>query len=203
MKMKMRWKIGAIIGLVAIIAMAAIGISYAANGNPNPGNKSLCTFAWVEPNDNGATANHDGFNPVDVGDNTLDPQTAQSPGVTCDRYISNAASTSATYTDDTITFSLNTAYPGYHPTIFFGISNQWNTPGIVTSITLNNPNPSVFALTLKGVSINQVIESGKVAVGALDIAVNDNLAENSISTMSATIIVTQYVTQGQNKTNTY
>ena len=105
----------------------------------------------MEPNDSGSTGSYGGYNPIDPGDNGNDPLADQAPGVPCIR-TGKVASTSASInvTGETITFNLSNAYPGYHPTIFFGIANQWNTPGIVSSITLTNPNPSLLTMTLKG-----------------------------------------------------
>ena len=188
MKMKLIWKIGIVIGLVAVLAAGSFGISYAA-----PAYTSLTTFSWVESNDNGSTASRSGYNPIDPGDNGSDPLATQSPGVACSRGSYNAASASVTYTPDTLTFNLTNAYPGYHPTIFFGLSNQWPTPGIVSTITLNNPNPAIFTMTLNGVSLNQAINAGADLVGALDIAVG-NLPQSTSSSnysLSATIVVTQ------------
>src|ERR1039458_5974227 len=143
--MKISWKIGAILGLVAILSMAAIGVIYAANGNPNPAaNGSLCTFNWVESNDDGSARPRSLYNPVDPGDNGNDPQQAQTPGIICSRISSDVASLTETYTADAITFNLNNAYPGYCPTLFFGLSNQGAAPGIVQSINIQNSSPGLL-----------------------------------------------------------
>jgi hypothetical protein len=198
--MRLIEKIGAIIGLVVILSATALGTGYAmpATNNaaavtPNQVPLSLCTFSWVQSNDDGTVSNHDGYNPVDPGGNTgNDPKTAQAPGASCTRTANNTASTSATGTTDTITFNLSNAYPGYNPTIFFGLSNQWATPGIVSSITFTNPNPALLTMTLKGVSNGQVINASTEVVGALDIAVGNIPQSGSPSySLSVTIIVTQ------------
>ncbi len=198
--MRLIEKIGAIIGLVVILAAAALGTGYAmpitgntAKVTPNQAPLSLCTFSWVQSNDDGTVSNHDGYNPVDPGGNTgNDPQAAQTPGISCSRTTYNAAAATATGTTDTITFHLSNAYPGYDPTIFFGLSNQWATPGIVSSITYTNPNPALLTMTLKGVSTGQVINAGTEVVGALDIAVGNLPQTGSPSySLSVTIVVTQ------------
>jgi hypothetical protein len=200
--MRLIEKIGAIIGLVVILAAAVVGTGYAmpvtnnaAAVTPNQGTLSLCNFSWVQSNDDDTVSNHDGYNPVDPGGNTgNDPKAAQTPGAACTRTAYNAASTTATGTTDTITFNLSNAYPGYDPTIFFGLSNQWATPGVVSSITFTNPNPALLTLTLKGVSNGQVVNAGAEIVGALDIAVGNIPQTGSPSySLSVTIVVTQSV----------
>jgi hypothetical protein len=198
--MRLIEKIGAIIALVVILSAAALGTGYAmpltntaAAVTPNQAPLSLCTFSWVQSNDDGTVSSHNGYNPIDPGDNTgNDPKAAQTPGAACTRTSFNAASTTAAGTAGTITFNLSNAYPGYNPTIFFGLSNQWATPGIVSSITFTNPNPALLTMTLKGVSNGQVINTGSEVVGALDIAVGNIPQSGSPSySLSVTIVVTQ------------
>jgi len=214
--MKIGWKIGALIGLVAIISLVVIGVAYADSGSitTNFQSQSLCKFSWVEPNDNGSTSNHDGYNPVDSGDNGQDPLTAQAPGVICVRAPGNYASTSASInnTANTITFNLSNAYPGYHPTVFFGLLNQNSTPGVVSAMTFSSITPNIpsdvssyIKMTLNGITKNQTITAGKEVVGALDIAVDISAPDSlmgKIYTISVTIVVTQSSQPSQNKTNT-
>ncbi len=192
----MSWKIGAIIGLIAILSMAVIGVTYAANGNPGLADKSLCTFNWVESNDDGNVGKRNVYNPIDPGDNGNDPKAAQTPGIISSRISANIASLTETHTTDTITFNLDNAYPGYYPTLFFGLSNQWTTPGIVQSINIQNSSPSLLAVDLKGILLNQVIDAGHEAVGALSIGVGDipQSKQTNHYTLSVTIVVTQWVT---------
>ena len=127
--MRLIEKIGAIIALVVILSAAALGTGYAmpltntaAAVTPNQTPLSLCTFSWVQSNDDGTVSSHNGYNPIDPGDNTgNDPKAAQTPGAACTRTSFNAASTTAAGTAGTITFNLSNAYPGYNPTIFFGL----------------------------------------------------------------------------------
>ncbi len=199
--MRLIKKTGAIIAMVIILAAAALGTGYAApvqNNKvavitPNQAPLSLCTFSWVQSNDDGTVSNHSGFSPIDPGGNTgNDPKAAQAPGVVCTRASANVASTTAAATTDTVTFNLTNAYPGYHPTIFFGLSNQWPTPGVVSSITFTNPNPSLLTMTLNGISNNQSVNAGAELLGALDIAVG-NIPQTGGSAyhLSITIVVTQ------------
>ena len=198
--MRLIEKIGAIIGLAVILSAAALGTGYAmpvtnhvAAVTPNQASLSLCTFSWVQSNDDGTISNHDGYNPINPGGNTgNDPKAAQTPGTSCTRTSFNAAATTAVTTSSTITFNLNKAYPGYDPTIFFGLLNQWATPGIVSSITYTNPNPTLLTMTLKGVSTGQVVNAATEVVGALDIAVGNIPQTGSPSySLSVTIVVTQ------------
>jgi len=198
--MRLIEKIGAIIGLVVILSAAALGTGYAmpqtgtvTSVTPNQVPLSLCTFSWVQSNDDGTVSSHDGYNPVNPGGNTgNDPKAAQTPGAPCTRTSFNAAATTAAGTASTITFNLSNAYPGYNPTIFFGLSNQWATPGIVSSITFTNPNSALLTMTLKGVSTGQVVNAGTEVVGALDIAVGNIPQTGSPSySLSVTIVVTQ------------
>jgi hypothetical protein len=198
-KMKTGWKIGAVIGLAAIISLAAVGVSYAANGNPNPAGKSLCTFGWVESNDNGTTSGHDGYSQVDPGDNGGDPHQMQTVGVALPtRYPDVAATTASVISvyspSDTISITLSNAYPGYSPTVFFGLSNQWPTPGIIQSINLQY-SPEV-TVKLRGVGVDQLINSGTEVVGALTIIANDNLQPGTTLSVTGSIIVTQFTAKG-------
>ena len=216
--MKTTWKIWAVIGVVGIISMTAVGVAYANTGNVNPDcvtGQSICKFSWVEPNDNGSVGKPSEYpNGIDLGDNSQDPKTIQSPGSLCTRASGNYASTSATINNiaDTINFNLSNAYPGYHPTVFFGLLNQNCAPGVVSSITFSSITPTnptdvskYITMTLNGISINQVINAGKEVVGALDIGI-DISAPNSMMgktyNMSVTIIVTQSIQQTPNKTQT-
>ena len=107
--MRLIEKIGAIIGLAVIMAMAVLGTGYAmpvtntaAAVTPNQVPLSLCTFSWVQSNDDGTVSNHDGYNPVNPGGNTgNDPKAAQTPGAACTRTSFNAASTTAAGTAGT------------------------------------------------------------------------------------------------------
>jgi hypothetical protein len=198
--MKLIKKTGAVIAMAVILAAAALGIGYAAPvknntvvAAPNQAVLSLCNFSWVQSNDDGTISNHDGYSPVDPGGNTgNDPQAAQSPGTVCARSAVNTAATTAVTTANTITFHLSNAYPGYHPTIFFGLSNQWATPGVVSSINFTNPNPSLLTMTLQGITNNQAVNAGSELVGALDIAVGNIPPSGSPSySLSVTIVVTQ------------
>jgi hypothetical protein len=82
--MRLIEKIGAIIALVVILSAAALGTGYAmpltntaAAVTPNQAPLSLCTFSWVQSNDDGTVSSHNGYNPIDPGDNTgNDPKAA-------------------------------------------------------------------------------------------------------------------------------
>ena len=192
----MNWKIGIIIGLVAIFSLAAMGMAYAANGNSIPaGNMSMCTFSWVESNDGGSARSRNVYNLIDPGDNGNDPQSAQTPGLTCNRISSDVASLTETHSADTITFNIDNAYPGYYPTLFFGLSNQGTTPGFVQSIEIENSNPNLIVVDLNGIELNQIIDAGREAVGALTIGVGDIPLSTQTNqyTLRVTIIVTQQV----------
>ena len=88
MNLKLIKKTGAVIAMAVVLAAAALGTGYAApvqkntaSVTPNQVPLSLCTFSWVQSNDDGTVSNHDGYSPVDPGGNTgNDPQAAQSPG---------------------------------------------------------------------------------------------------------------------------
>jgi hypothetical protein len=190
MKMKFSWKIGALIGLVAIFSIASIGITYAANGST----ASLCAFSWTYSNDDGSTGKPSEFPAgIDPDDNGRDPQSAQAPGVASTRNSSNIASTTSNYTADSLSFNLHNAYPGYCPTIFFGLSNQWSAPGRVQSIDIQNPSPALLNVNLNGISRDQIIVPGQEITGALSIEVG-NIPQNTQSagyTLVLTLIVSQ------------
>jgi len=172
--MKTSWKIWAIIGVVAIISMATVGVAYASNGSitPNCSNSnSLCVFSWVKCNDNGATVAH--------------------------------ATATINSTKDTINFILKNDYPGYIPTISFGLLNQSYMPGVISSITINCP--QYFTMTLNGITKGQVIDPNKEITGALNIGFLNSAPNSTMGktySMSVTILVTQSSQPCQNKTVT-
>lgn len=192
--MKLNWKLGIIIALAAIISIATLGVTYAANGDTT----SLCTFGWTFSNDDNSIGKPSAFSDgIDPDDNGRDPLAAQTAGADCVRSASDIATTAVSFTTDAITFNLNNAYPGYSPTIFFGLSNQWATPGIVQSINIQNPNPALLLVSLSGITLNQIITAGETAVGALSIGVGDipqNLSNNY--SLSMTLTVSQWTQAG-------
>jgi hypothetical protein len=185
-----------IIGLTLILSLTNRGVSYAA-----PPVQSMCTISWAESNDNGATANYNPYNPVDPGDNGNDPKAVQTPGTACGRLTHGWAGTSASFSNDTLTIKLNNAYPGYYPTVFFGLNNGWSTPGYVQSITIQNPGSAYLNPSLSGISLNQVINAGTEIVGAFSIGVGTKpdqvVPEKTNNEIAVTIVVTQLVLPGQ------
>jgi Putative Ig domain len=192
MKMKMSWKIGAIIGLVAMVSMAAIGVSYASTGNPNPAGKSLTTFSWVKSNDPlGPPVSSD---PKAVGTWNLVAGNWVWSGF---RSSSDVASTQASIWPDnfSISIAINNAYPGYYSSTLFGVSNQWPTPGIVQSVNVQySPQLTVSIGLLK---VNDIINSGQEDVGFLSIGTTDsNLPQGKPFNVIASIITTQFTAKG-------
>jgi hypothetical protein len=170
MNIKTSWKLAVMLSLVALLSLAAIGVAYGANSAA----ASLCNFNWAYSNDDGAIGRPSGFSSgIDPDDNGNDPQSAQTPGASALRGFTDSASTAAGYTLSALTFNLNNAYPGYSPTIFFGLSNQWATPGYVQSIVIQNPYPDLLTVKLNGLALNQLIAAGAVSVGYLSVAVGD------------------------------
>jgi len=105
----------------------------------------------------------------------------------------------------TITFNITKGYPGYDPNISFGLINKNVTPGVVSSISYNNPNSTYLTMTLKGIMLNQIIGASAEADGVLDIALSNSAPQTMMGntySMSITIVVTQYTQPCQNKTNT-
>lgn len=204
MKMKIGWKIGGIVLLVAIIAMGTVGIAYAAKGDAKPAKQSLCDFSWVEPNDNGTASTGSTTAYVDPGDNGYDPSEPQTAGVPVSRFDRDFASTTAAIdpTGETMTVTIADGYPGYYPTIFFGLSNQEKTPGIVDSIVIEKTpaDSPQFDVTLKGIGQNQVIDKGKEALGELYVSLIGPFPAGAAYSFTVSIIVTQYTHKGKELT---
>jgi hypothetical protein len=114
------------------------------------------SFIWTESNDDGEegdyTESDPNYTPVDPGDDGLDPSgntghvgnppAPQQPGVEPDRYNKDVGFTAAsigttTNDSDTINISADTAYPYYHPTVFFAFRND-HGDGQITSIILKD-----------------------------------------------------------------
>jgi Bacterial Ig-like domain (group 3) len=171
--MKTSWKIWAIIGAVAVISMATVGVAYASNGSVTTdcsNTQSLCVFSWVKCN-NGASI----------------------PATTAT--IINDG--------DTITFNITHAYPGSHSTIIFGVMNKNATPGVVSSIILNCPQYFDMTLNgiTKGQVIDTNKEvAGALDITFLNSAPNSTM--DKTYNMSVTILVTQSIQQTPNKTQT-
>jgi hypothetical protein len=201
-RLKRAWQMGAVSSLIAILSLVSAPVAYAAEP------LSLCTVSWVYSNDDGSIGKPTQFpGGIDIGDNGYDPVAIQTAGSACRRYPGNVAGTSAAFTASTVTLKLNNAYPGYYPTIFFGISNRWSTPGYIQSISIQNPGSAYLNPGLSGISINQVINTGTEIVGAFSIGVGTRpdqvVPEKTNNEISVTIVVTQLVLPGQEmKVNT-
>jgi hypothetical protein len=197
MKFNACWKIGILLITIIAVSLGASGVGYAAPSLASSPEISLCSFSWVESNDNGSTSAAGGYNPVDPGDDGSDPYQPQEPGAGTDRYGMDVAGTHAELNSSrsTITVTLDNAYPGYYPTVFFGLRNDKGTPGIVKSINIDH-SPDI-SVTLSGIEIDQVIPSGTEAAGALAIGMTGSdgkdIEEAALYTLTASITVVQIV----------
>jgi Bacterial Ig-like domain (group 3) len=172
--MKTSWKIWAIIGMVALISMASVGIAYANNGSVIPdysNSQGLCVFSWVKCNDNGSTVAH--------------------------------ATATINNTKDTITFKVNNVYPNYHPSISFGLVNQNCTPGVISNIKKNCPEYFTLTLNgislNQPIGAGQEAD-GVLDIAFSNDAPNSTMGQTY--NMSVTIVVTQSIQQNPNKTQT-
>jgi type II secretory pathway pseudopilin PulG len=171
------------------------------NGNNGNGNSQPLTdvvFKWAESNDNGTPMNIGGYNPIDPGDNGNDTfQHPVKPGDTVLRSTMNVAQTLAVKTNSQlITVTVNNAYPGYAPTVFFEIDGETGrgaTPGVIENIIVNH-SPEL-GVTIRGIKKGDVIENGKIAIGMLDIDVKDTAQENTAYTLTVKIKMAQWTGQ--------
>jgi hypothetical protein len=190
-------------GLAAFIVLStfgSLGSAYAATNTDRLGTlcPSCCNdvrFDWAESNDNGSTANRGGYYPVDPGDNGKDPRQAQAAGSTCTRSSMNTASTTASINkcgdSGTLTISVKNAYPGYSPTIFFGVFDGQAQPGSVVSVSITSSNPEAIKTSIDGLPTNAKIPAGQAKVGALHILVTDKALPRTTYTICGTITVRQ------------
>jgi hypothetical protein len=194
MNMKLNWKPSAFIGMAFVVATAAIGISFACNtasGRYIPEFKSLGHFSWVESNDN-----HKSRPGIDIGDNGKDPVETQRPNVSVTRVSTDIANTVAYIKDkgnkeDTIKIDIDNCYPGYCPTIFFGVVNQTNIPGMVKSINILNPQG--LPVTIAGIQTQQFIEPGREYVGWISVPALDNIKQGYKYSFSVDILIAQSI----------
>lgn len=195
--------------IAAVVLFVSAGEGFAArtasnlNEKSNPADISMAGYTWAQSNDCGIIGYPPGFpqgvNPGDNGDDPTQPQTAGVPLPALDRYPANIASASVFYGSDNITINLDNVYPGYYPTIFFGLQNQYNVPGVVSSITFTNP--PELSMTLSGIKENDVIAANETVTGALSILVGPSIQTGTDITFNVSIAVTEQNTTPVNTPN--
>jgi len=98
--------------------------------------------------------------------------------------------------NETVNFIISNDYPGYNANVSFTISNKNCTPGVVSSITYINPNPTYFTMTpIVGIVQGQTINANSLVPGSLSIDFNPSVTTGmgKTYTFSVSIDVTQYV----------
>ncbi len=197
---QMGWKLIVTLFMVVFVALGAIAVAYAGQAGAGLSTGATTTgspqgyFSWAVSNDDGATSNAGSYVPIDPGDNGADPQQPQSQGVTASRFSSNSAATAASAQSTTMTVNLTNAYPGYFPTIFFGLKNGSDTTAQVTSIAITYP--AQLSVLVTGVAANQLIGMNAEVVGAVQVRVNESALQSQNYVASVTITVSQYAAQG-------
>ena len=180
--------------LVVTLAMGVTGVTYAKWSDKLPGRGKVHTakkvhppgssvndcFSWVVSNDNGTEEYMGGYTPTDPGDNGLDPSENQSAGVPCAREVKDIASTTAILEADPhyITATVYNAYPGYFPTIFYGLENNQTFPVKIESIVLDEDaiTPGIqtipeLTVIYNGIPIGECIGPGEEVSGFLSVLV--------------------------------
>ncbi len=202
-----RW---GIISLALVVALATIGVSYAQwagqgkgkGPGSNPVETDSCDteFIWVVSNDDGDVRDVPPYEPIDPGDNGLDPSAPQAMGIECDRYDKNVASTTASVnaTDSHyITVLITNAYPSYYPTIFYGLENKGTIPGTIETIEVDEDytgggdtsadNITALTVTVTGIYEKQEIAPGEKVIGDLEIHVEQEALQDHTYTIRVKI----------------
>ncbi len=197
LKIEMGWKPIATVFLAALVALGGLAVSYASQGATVYSTNTTATqtvpyyFTWAVSNDDGATSNTGGYSPIDPGDNGHDPLQPQSPGMTVSRWSGDVAATSALMQPAAITISVSNAYPGYYPTVFFGLKNASAYPARIDSITINSP--AQLGIAVPGITVGQTIGRNVEIVGAVEIEVKDTALPNHTYTANIRISMSQSV----------
>lgn len=200
MKTKGGWGKPAIICFALVMVLGLTGIGYAASTGGGSGGVGSAVFSWAVSNDDGSPTNAGGFSPIDPGDFGSDPHEGQSPAHLCARFADyDVASTTISGANTaTLAVTLNNVYPGYHPTIFFGLRNNETTPGAslgkITQIVLNTPG-NYLDVSVQGVMVNQYVAGGTEAVGSVEMQLKDSESRGQPPyTTTVTIVMSQATT---------
>lgn len=190
-----------VIALAAVVALGSVGITYASlqggaqtNGVVPTCNCCSSPFTWVVSNDDGKVTQRSPYGSIDPGDNgggtkydrwgaqsSDDPSEPQTVGVSCARYDKDVARTTAMMSCDRwqISVLLENAYPSYYPTVFFGLKCSGSLPTTITGIVIDNPYPQALTVSISGIYVGQTIPQCKEVVGALQVHVEQEAAQNT------------------------
>ena len=179
----------------------------------NCGDNGQCAmFTWVVSNDDGTPDDVSPYGIIDPGDvgggteydkwgaSSSDDPSAPPPGIGqgCDREKKDVAITTADKLDEhNIQVTIDTAYPSYHPTIFYGIKNVSIYTAEIKSIEvdedLSDEDPKTdipeLTTTVTGISEGQMIAAGEEVVGDLHIHVEQCAAQNHTYTIKVKIVI--------------
>ena len=188
-----------VVCLATVVALGSAGMAYAnLEGGPQSNGSAITScgsgpFTWVVSNDDGAEVNVSPYGIIDPGDDgggtgydrwgplsSNDPSGPQSVGVPCARYDKDVARTTAWISgqDDEINVLLENAYPGYYPTVFFGLKCPVSAPGTILSIEIDNPYEYALTVSLSGIYEGQTIPEGTEIVGAAHVLVKQAAKQN-------------------------
>ncbi len=174
--------------------LGSIGVGYALRSGkgsrPDPLNDP---FIWVVSNDNGVAEI------IDPGDNGLDPSAPQTQETPCARYDKNVASSTAVFNVSSpynISVIVDNAYPGYWPTIFFGVKNMSTYHAVIQTIEIdeNAATPdeiediAELTVTVAGMSEGQIVDPGEEATGSLQIYVEQMANQNTTYTIRVSVV---------------
>lgn len=93
-------------------------------------------------------------------------------------------------TDQTMTVTIENAYPSYECTVTFTIDNTGTIPAKVTATDI--PTVAELSITLEGLSVGQVISKDGGVSATLKIHVTGTAAEGSTYTFTVTIVFGQF-----------
>lgn len=185
--------------LVLLLALGAIGVTYARWSDKPPKNDVVVwvgtfddPFTWVVSNDDGVLENRGGYKPIDPGDDGLDPAEGQDPGAPLapqDKYDKNVASTTANLTDPyNIDVTVSNAYPCYHSTVFFGMEGRGTIPGEIVDIIVDG-DADTLDVTVSGIWLGRKIDPGEEVIGDVAIHVEQDAEQGETYTIGVTIVI--------------
>ncbi len=164
----------AMVGLSLVLALSTMGIGFAMNTGGITLNGLAVgpldpQFAWAESNDDGTV--RPGF---DIDDTAAeDPSEPQIAGIACSRFTDyDIAGTKITANDgNSLEISVTNAYPGYCPTVFFGIYHNQAGEGIINGLTVTASDG--LTVTKTGIANGTALAPGSTSLGSISIAVGD------------------------------
>ena len=203
---KLRLSRWAIVSLAIVVALASAGVTYARWADKPPKTDKVVfddSFTWTVSNDYGGEEIGGIYDPIDPGDDGLDPCQTQTMGVPLPaegRYDKDVASTMAIWDQASpleIDITVNNAYPCYHSTVFFGMTGCEKVTAQIMAIIVDEDTTTLkvypeedapeLTVDVTGIAKGDMIDPGTEVIGAVAVHVEQDALENHTYTISVTI----------------